>query len=285
MRYIGITCKIIIIILIVVFFLYWQNNDIVVSKYELSFENLPESFNEYRIVQISDLHNKLFGKSQEKLVSEVIELNPDIIVITGDLVDGRDYNEQVSLALINEIIKIAPVYYVTGNHEWRSGRFNSLEKKLINSGVNVLRNKKTFLSKVNDQIIVIGIDDPAFFSNVNNEYLYGFIETLNRLAKGKNDEDFIILLSHHPELFKIYKDAGIDLVFAGHAHGGQIRLPFIGGLVAPNQGLFPKYTEGIYKEGKSIMVVSRGLGNSIFPQRLFNRPEVVLVVLKKTKLW
>ncbi|SDK91364.1 hypothetical protein SAMN05660472_02235 [Natronincola ferrireducens] len=268
-----------ILMINLVLFLYFQNNMITTREITIQSYKLPQVFENYKIVHLTDLHGKSFGKEQKTLVKKIKKAQPDLIVFTGDLVDSRRYNEEHSIKLIKEITEIAPVYYVTGNHEWRSGRFETLEKTLVNSGVKVLRNTSDKIEKQQDEIYIIGIDDPVSYYTINTEK--NTVENaLDISTKGiPSDGSFKILLAHRPELFDLYSQYNIDLVFSGHAHGGQIRLPFIGGLVAPHQGFLPKYTSGKYMEGNSIMIVNRGLGNSIFPQRLFNRPEIIVVRL------
>ncbi|MBU9722652.1 MULTISPECIES: metallophosphoesterase [Bacillaceae] len=271
-----------IVVVLLVSFSYFQNNAIITSEYSIQSNKLPESFDGYTIVQLSDLHNKSFRADQSYLVNRVNNLRPDLIVFTGDLIDSRKYDEKPSLLLMEKLVKVAPVYYVTGNHEWRSGIFDDLEVKLQNIGVNVMRNSSEEIVYENEIINLIGIDDPA-----KGEATYAektiTEENLNKVEIIKG-EGFQILLAHRPEFFSLYASAEFDLVFTGHAHGGQFRLPFIGGLVAPNQGFFPSYTSGIYKENnKTTMIVNRGLGNSIIPQRVFNRPEIVVVKLHAEK--
>ncbi|SFQ47653.1 metallophosphoesterase [Caldicoprobacter faecalis] len=196
--------------------------------------------------------------------------------------DSRYYDVEPGLELMKQSVKIAPTYFVTGNHEWWSGEFNALEKALNENGIHVLRNTYARITKGGDEIYIIGIDDPA------SQAIYGEAMTTEKkiiqaLKRIKKFDAFKILLAHRPELFPLYSSYGFDLVLSGHAHGGQVRLPFIGGLVAPNQGLFPEYTSGEYKRGNSTMIVSRGLGNSIIPQRLFNRPEVIVLTLLRKK--
>jgi predicted MPP superfamily phosphohydrolase len=264
----------IMIILGLIVFLYFENNAISLTQIEVKSDELPQSFNEYKIVHLSDLHSKSFGENQKRLVDKVRRLEPDIIVFTGDLVDRKRYDEKTSLTLMEQLIYIAPLYYVTGNHEWWSGRFASLEDKIIQLGVDVLRNTHEKMTRESSHITIVGIDDPASSNEI------GIIENeLQKSLEGVDDSSFKVLLSHRPEYFSIYTAYDIDLTISGHAHGGQIRLPFIGGLVAPNQGFFPRYTTGKYQNGRSMMVVSRGLGNSIIPQRIFNRPEVVVITL------
>lgn len=261
-------------------FFIWQNNSIVISRFNYSSYEVPEDFKGFNIVQISDLHNKNFGKEQSKLLEKVESLSPDIIVVTGDLIDRRRYNLDISMNFINKAVNIAPVYYVTGNHEAWSGEYSEIEKKLIEAGVNVINNSKIELKKGDGRIELLGLSDPAFLTSnyidgTNTSKLEEYLSNWS-----SSNEGFKILLSHRPELFDLYSKNNINLVFTGHAHGGQIRLPFLGGIIAPNQGLFPKYTSGEYSSDKTTMFVSRGLGNSLFPLRIFNRPEIILVTLK-----
>ncbi|WP_055666753.1 metallophosphoesterase [Desnuesiella massiliensis] len=266
-----------IILIILISFLYFENNSIQLTKKELYSSKLPKDFEGFKIIQISDLHSKVFGKNNKDLVEKIRDEKPHIIVITGDLVDRRRYNEDKSLDFIDKIKDICPIYYVTGNHEAWSGKFPSLERKLKEREVNVLRNNKLTVSKGGDYINILGVDDPAFNTKDYSEAYKDFEITKNVLKSMEYDKEreFNILLSHRPELFDIYEEAGIDLVFAGHAHGGQINIPFIGGVIAPNQGFFPKYYKGAYNKNNTTMIVSRGLGNSVAPQRLFNRPEII----------
>lgn len=277
---IYIRCFLLIASLSLLFYLsYLENNNIVISKYMIKKNNLPKEFNNFKILQISDLHSKVFSGNNDYLVSKILSQNPDIIVITGDLIDRRKYNEEPAIALIGKIKTIAPIYYVPGNHEGWSGKFSSLERKLKDMGVIVLRNEVSYYEKETERIAILGIDDPAFNTNgYSNKYKDSDIirNEIDQINKGNS---FKILLSHRPEHFDIYVDKNIDIAFTGHAHGGQIILPFIGGVLAPNQGFFPKYYKGIYSKNNTFMVVNRGLGNSIAPQRLFNKPELISIIL------
>lgn len=268
-----------ILILAVIAFLYYENNAIGITRYKLSSAKLPEGFDSYRIVQLTDLHSKAFGKEQGSITRKVKKLKPDLIVVTGDLVDSRRYNAETSLMLMRKMTELAPVYYVTGNHEWGS-RFPALAKGLRELGVHVMRNANEIVKVGDGEIRIVGVDDPTFNHKADgdvdriNEHIAAALDGVDR-----SQERYTILLSHRPELFAEYVKNNFDLTFSGHAHGGQVRLPFLGGLVAPGQGFLPKYDGGKYTEGDATMIVSRGLGNSIIPQRLFNRPEVVLVEL------
>jgi predicted MPP superfamily phosphohydrolase len=257
-------------------FLYIQNNIIVISEIVYSSSRVPSQFNGYKILQISDLHNKQFGKNQCRLVKKIKDIDPDVIFITGDLVDSYYTQVAIALSLTDQITKIAPVYYIPGNHEARPGLYEKIYPALTKSGVHVLFNRAEYLHKGGQQLGIYGLADPTF------EFEKSWGDTLKEFAaRGKNSFD--ILLTHDPSYHKKYDNAMFDLVFAGHAHGGQIRLPFIGGLFATTQGWFPKYTSGLYNLENSAMIVSRGLGNSRFPLRLFNFPELVVVTLKTTK--
>ncbi|MGG0705474.1 metallophosphoesterase [Bacillus paramobilis] len=275
------TKRIILLISILVsfsIFLYSQNNLISKTEVNITSNKIPSSFKGFKILQISDLHNKKFGDNQETLIQKVKSINPDIIAITGDLIDSKSYDAEVSLELIRELVMEYPIYFVTGNHEKWSGKYNDLEKELKKHHVTVLRNEHVTIHKGEQKINLLGIDDPAFVAGNRDEGNVVKDEIL--IAKFEmNPDTYNVLLSHRPEFLAEYANEKIDLVLSGHAHGGQVRLPFIGGIVAPNQGLLPTYTAGLNEKQNTSMVVSRGLGNSIIPQRIFNRPELVVVQL------
>jgi len=259
-------------------FLYLQNNLISITEVKITSSKIPSSFKGYKIIQISDLHNKKYGDNQDVLIKKVKKLNPDIIVITGDLIDSNSYDAASSMQVVRELVKKYPIYFVTGNHEKWSGKYNSLEKELKKHHITVLRNEHVSIRKGEQEINLLGIDDPEFVIGNRTEGDIVKDEIIKAKIEMQPDK-YNVLLSHRPGFIKEYADERIDLVLSGHAHGGQIRLPFIGGLVAPNQGALPKYTAGLYEEQNTSMVVSRGLGNSIIPQRIFNRPEIVVVQL------
>lgn len=254
--------------------IYWGNSSIQVSRHLLQSQKIAEPFHGFTIVQVSDLHNAEFGRDQSELIRQVRAARPDLIAITGDLVDSRRTDIGTAMEFIRAAVQMAPVYYVTGNHESRVAAYVDLEEQLLQAGVTILHDRSLQLERGAASIRLLGLDDPAFAPPA------GTMES--RLRALADDSQFTILLSHRPELFAVYAANDIDLVLCGHAHGGQIRLPLIGGLVAPNQGFLPKYSEGIYKEGHTSMIVSRGLGNSLFPFRINNRPELVIVTLMAT---
>ena len=260
----------------------WGNTALELNTYTVNSEELPSVFDGYRIAHVSDLHNAEMGDGNEKLLAMLREAEPDIIAITGDMIDSRNTNVAVALAFAVEAMLIAPCYYVTGNHEARVSEYDELKAGLEACGVVVLENKRAKIELSGETITLLGVDDPSF----NTDYLFGDSASVvsNTLAEISTEDDgFTVLLSHRPELFDTYVESGMNLVFSGHAHGGQFRLPLIGGLAAPNQGLFPKYDSGLYTDGDTNMIVSRGIGNSIFPFRFNNRPEVILVELDSLK--
>lgn len=257
----------------------WANTALEVSAYTIADGDIPDAFDGFRIVQISDLHNASFGEDNEELLRRIGEAQPDIIVLTGDLVDSRNTDIGIGIRFAEAAVKIAPTYYVSGNHEARISACDELIAGLRAAGVTVLENEKVILEREGDELAILGLADPNFYT----AYLYGdeaavMAEHLESLS----DARYSILLSHRPELFDTYVASGADLVFSGHAHGGQFRLPFVGGLFAPGQGFFPEYDAGLYTAEETTMLVSRGLGNSVIPLRVNNRPEIVIVTLEST---
>ena len=261
-------------------FVVYSNFKIEATEYTIESSLLPKSFDGFKIVQISDLHNTEFGKNNKNLINVIKEEKPDAVFVTGDTIDGFYTNIQIPIDLFKEILKICDIYLVVGNHEIRSDTnlyFDFLDA-LTEMGVVVLKDDTTYIERNGEKIQIIGLNDASNYKAVyNDNYNKQIVETINNLD---DKECFSVLLSHHPELFDDYAKTNVDLVFSGHAHGGQIRLPFIGGVIAPEQGLFPEYTEGVFTQNNTKMVVNRGLGNSIIPVRINNSPEIVVVTLK-----
>ena len=254
-----------VFVLVSLVWLVWSNISIEISRYTVCDELIPSTFDGFKIAQVSDLHNAEFGQNNAQLLNILDNANPDIIVITGDTIDYFHTNTEVALNFIERAMKIAPCYYITGNHEGWLGRiaFSDFEDKMIAFGVVVLHDESVFLEKEEEKIVLMGIDDP--------DYSYGFSKTLSKM---ETKEHFTILLSHRPEYFDEYVSCGYDLVLSGHAHGGQFRLPLIGGILAPDQGWFPKYDSGMYIQENTTMIVSRGLGNSVVPIGLTTLPNL-----------
>ena len=257
----------------------WGNTALELNTYTITSSRLPENFDGYRIAHISDLHNVQMGEDNGNILSILRQANPDIIAITGDLIDSRNTSLEIALQFVGEAMKIAPCYYVTGNHEARVSEYDLLTAGMVSADVVILENDQAEINIDGDTITLIGVNDPSF----QTDYLFGDSDAVinAKLTELHTDGNgFTILLSHRPELFSIYAAHDVDLVLSGHAHGGQFRIPFIGGVVAPNQGLFPEFDAGVYTDGNTNMLVSRGVGNSIIPFRVNNRPEIILVELK-----
>lgn len=259
--------------------IYWGNCSVQVTNISVADKFIPEQFNGFVIAHVSDLHNAQFGENQQVLLEKISDASPDIIVITGDLIDSNHTNVDAAMEFVAGASELAPIYYVTGNHEAWSEDYPILREKLEQKGVFVLEDESVFLVQEETTIQLIGLSDPDFM--LPND-LFGERESMinKKLQDVVIDNSYYsILLSHRPELIEIYSNNSINLVLSGHAHGGQFRLPFVGGIIAPDQGIFPKYTAGKYVIGQTQMVVSRGLGNSIIPIRINNRPELVVIEL------
>ncbi len=268
---------VILFLIFIPFYLYYENNFLQVSYYKVFDENVPKDFDGYKIIQISDFHNTASKRLREDLIESIQKEKPDMIAITGDLIDANKTNIQLSVDFVKKITDITGVYFVTGNHEASIKNYDVLKGNLEELGVKVLENTYDTVSKGASYINIAGINDPSFANepSVSNEII---VKT--EINNTKYNEDFYtVLLSHRPELYDVYVERKVNLVLTGHAHGGQIRIPIIGGVVAPNQGFFPRFTDGILKEGDTAMVISRGIGNSILPFRINNRPEMVIVEL------
>jgi predicted MPP superfamily phosphohydrolase len=272
-----------VLIAAVVFLAYLlvqENNKLEITRFKVADSQLPEGFTGFRIVHLSDLHNKSFGLRQEELVSKVTALEPDIIVFTGDLLDEMEYNKEAGFTFVQRLQKIAPLYFVPGNNDLILQDWQQIRQKIEALGAKVLTEEVLKINRSKESITLIGIND--LLSVPNGE------DIPRQVIKNKLDEisarrlpGYKILLVHRPQFLDVYSDYRFDLVLAGHTHGGQVRLPKVGGLIAPGQWFFPKYTAGLYEEETTKLIVNRGLGNSIIPQRLFNRPEIGLITLTR----
>lgn len=273
----ALAAAVILIILLAVWIAYGDQN-VGLTTYEVKVSDLPKTFDGLRIVQLSDLHNAVLRGDNSELIALMAEAEPDMIFITGDMLDSRKTNIDAALRVAEEAVNLAPVYYVTGNHEARIGEYSAFEQGLEELGITVLRNRTVQLERDGDTINIAGVDDPSFMASyLDADPGRGVMEyALSQM----NTEGCTLLLSHRPELFEVYAEYDIPLTFSGHTHGGQIRLPLIGGLYAPGSGFFPEYDGGLYRQDGSAMIVSRGIGNSLFPFRVNNDPEVVLAILK-----
>ena len=275
----------IIIVLAVGILLYDSNTRLVTTEYELYYPNLPDAFDGFRIVVLSDVHAAEFGKNNELLIKKTLEANPDIIAVTGDLINfsrTTAVETQIERAktLVNGLTPAAPVYYITGNHEW-SRRIDgpwALLTVLEEQGVHILRNKYTHLEAGGESIILAGTDDrngPADMVKPD--------EFVANIRKAEGDASFIVMLEHRNYNLSLYSELGVELVLCGHSHGGIIRLPFTDGLIGQQRDLFPTYTNGVYTMGETNMVVSRGIGNHTRLLRFLNNPHIVVIVLRNSE--
>lgn len=255
--------------LIVAVALYWllhrENNRLVTSRYYVP----ADVSEEIGIVQLSDLHAKRFGTNNEKLTEAIKPLAPDMIVLTGDIVHRWDDKTASYVDALAPLTKIAPVYAIAGNHETQMDKWPMLRDLLRKAGIRVIENDVAIFSKHDQRVSMLGMNEAA------DPAVGPLFARLNEMG------GFRLVLSHYPLRFEEYCKQDFDLQLSGHAHGGQVRLPFVGGLYSPDQGMFPHYDSGVYEDEGRVMVVSRGLGNSIFPQRLFNYPEIVYIGVTK----
>lgn len=260
--------------------LWWGNRVLTQQWYVIRDSRVPEAFDGFTIAQVSDLHNTEFGSGNGELLELLRQAQPDIIVITGDLIDYHRTDIPLALEFVRQAVTIAPCYYVTGNHDPNIGidKYRVLESGLLAAGVHVLNDERYYLVRDAQTLTIAGIGDPVYSDLVGGIGNAMFPPGIQELTEAG---DYTVLLCHRPEFLERYAMADVELVLTGHAHGGQIRLPLLGGLWAPNQGALPEYTSGLYTMDDTTMVVSRGLGNSLFPLRVNNPPEVVLVELSR----
>lgn len=260
----------------------WANARVWNARVEIRDEKIPAAFDGFVLCQVSDVHNEARGEGNAALLRALREAAPDLICITGDFLDSRRTDLDFALELAGQLAEIAPAVYVTGNHEARLKDLSALEAGLAARGVQVLRDDWTPLARGGEEIALLGLDDPGFAAGEDWTLAEGLDQTQARLSAllAQAGDRFSLVLSHRPELLPAYAEAGADLVLSGHAHGGQVRLPGIGGLFAPGQGILPRLTSGVHARGETRLVVSRGLGNSAFPLRVFNPPEIVTVTLR-----
>lgn len=262
-------------------FLYKENKDIVTSHHVYQSKKVPYAFDGYKIVHVSDFHNARFGRRSKRLLDKIKEADGDVIFITGDIIDRRTPYLRRAVNFINQTVEILPTYFVTGNHEAHYRYFDKLSRAIDESGMKNISSTTDRLYIGNEYIHLIGMEDLWFYGDDEDPAVkVDFEIALAERLKGKDDR-LTLLLSHRPDLIDMYSRYPIDLGFSGHAHGGQIRLPFLKALYSPHQGVLPQYTEGMHTKDDTSLIISRGLGNSRFPFRVFNHPEIIIVELKR----
>ena len=260
-----------------------------IAEYIVENKKIPKAFDNYTIVQISDLHNKSFGNNNIHLINKIDKINPQVVFITGDMIDGESKNFQVALDLLNNLVNKYKVYYITGNHEQKAlvKKYKNLYKEYFTKLRNIegvhLDNEKIQIKKGDSHINLYGLTIPfkcykyLFDKNKSIELEENFLQ--DNLPE-INRNEYNILLSHTPFYFDEYEKWGADLILAGHVHGGIIRIPFVGGLLSPNRQFFPKYDLGKYNKNNSTMIVTKGLGGSKVLVRINCKPEIVKIILK-----
>lgn len=268
-----------IMFLIYVVYSNWQIN---VTTYEIYSEEIPTSFKGFKIAQVSDLHNRDFGEGSSRLIKKIHAQNPDIVVLTGDMVSTTDTDFTPFYQFISEITNDYPIYYIVGNHEQalEEQKLTELKQFLTSNGVIILDNEFVTLEDGEDKIYLYGMwFHLMYYKNAKDESIHFGIEQMNKILSTKKD-GFSIGLIHNPVYFHTYADWGMDLVLSGHMHGGIINVPFKGGLLSPEIEFFPTFDAGYFTYKDSQMIISRGLGDSIPIPRLFNTPELVIIELK-----
>lgn len=266
---------IILLLVLALYAFYYSNYKVVADEYEVSIKGLPAAFEGYRIAIVSDVHGNTFGEGNENLLAPLREQRPDIIAITGDICD-RKYPSDAIPGLLAQLVEIAPVYYVTGNHEWAAKYVDTMTGYCDEFGITPLRNEYTLLQEGGDTLILAGIDDKNAYADMKTPD-----QLMEEIIAEQGDEP-TILLSHRPDLIRDFWVMGYDLVLAGHIHGGVVQIPGVGGLIAPSRKLLPEFSKGLYTSpvGTSL-VVSAGLaGVHIMQPRLFNPLHVPIVILK-----
>lgn len=252
---------------------YNENRSLDVDELTIRLPDLPDNLDQLKIVHLSDIHFPKNRIDPDQLIKETQKADPDVIFLTGDLIDRSASIEDVPLAeLIRSLSQIAPTYSVSGNHETSSRQLDQWNDIMTENGAVLLENNTHIATLSGEKIAIMGVKDG------NQTSMIPLSEDIKELP--------ILLLAHRPEFFPSYTtdnpDIQPDVTFSGHAHGGQIRLPFIGGLFAPGQGFFPKYTSGVYSSSQNAdqkLVVSRGIGNSLFPLRINNKPHFIVITL------
>ena len=256
-------------------FLLWGNCSLQTTETALVSPALPPAFDGLRIVELADLHGRVFGRGSRRLLAAVRRAEPDLICIDGDLFD-----EHTDLAMLPPLLRglcaIAPVYYVTGNHEWRVPGLRGILAQMRACGVTVLQDDWRVLRRGEDALIVAGTDDPCGPAERKTP-----AELIADIPAEAGEAAFLLLLAHRNDQLPQWSALGVQAVLAGHCHGGVVRLPFVGGLFGTDRRLFPAWDAGLYRQGETALYVSRGLGYTNVHFRLFNRPEVAVIVLRR----
>lgn len=276
--------SIIALFIVFIILVYISTNIIKVKRYTVNNSKLPKEFDGLKIVHISDVHSKIFGENNSGIVNRVLKINPDIVIMSGDIIDKREKDMEKFVSMYKTIYEKYPTYYSIGNHERNLGwkKYKKYLKMLQSCGVHVIINGSEKLIKNDNHIAINAL---KFRENMQPKVLTKekeeeFVSYMRNKLRNLNTNDFNILIAHDSENFKMYKKLGVDLVFSGHVHGGLIRLGKIC-LLSPRRTFFPKYSYGKTTEENTTIITSSGMGKATLPIRLFNRPEIVVATLKK----
>lgn len=271
------------ILLILCILIFISNNMLKITEYRVVNSKIPKAFNNLNIVQISDTHSKMFGKDNNKFIKLVENANPDIIVMSGDIIAGNIGNIEKAIEMFKPLYKKYPVYYVLGNHELmlNENKLNKYIKMLEDNGVEVLIDNSSYYEKNGERIRIIGInyDENVKIESNSLDKNENFVKIIKYKFNDINKDEYNILIAHDPENFELYEKIKPDLIFSGHDHGGLVRFGKIA-LLSPRKKFFPKYAYGKNTINDTTMITSSGIGNARIPIRLFNRPEIVKVILK-----
>ena len=259
---------------------YFDNTLIKVSKYKIKSDKIPKEFNKFKIVHLSDFHSYGFKNYNMKVIERINNENPNIIVMTGDMVNKYDKNFEKFFDLAETLSKKYEIYYILGNHEMRliEDDLKLIVEKLSKFGIKILSNNKATIIRRKDHINIYGLDIPLSYYKIINK-ASNIDEVINVVLNKCNKKEYNILLAHNPLNFDEYAKNNVDLTLSGHVHGGMIRLPFIGAILSPERKFFPKYSSGVYEINNKKLLVSRGLGHSRPGIRLFNKREIVSITL------
>jgi len=287
----GILSILVIVCLAIVMIIsYFENHKLTVTKFHIEDKRIPEAFDGYHIVHLSDLHNAEFGTDNEQLIGVIKQLKPDIILITGDMIVGKpDTDVTTAVKVTNALCQIAPVYYSMGNHELRVSLYENVYGDMwqqflggISEDVHLLLDEKSTIIKGNDSIQLYGLSlTPALYKRLKHTPMPE--DYLTTLFGECDNQGYHIFMAHNPDYFPDYAAWGANLTLSGHVHGGMIRIPILGGALSPMIHFFPKYDKGLFENNGKYMILSGGLGNHTFKFRVNNLPEVVFITLHTDK--
>lgn len=281
-----------IFIAVLILYISFENHNLKVSRYIIASTELPKEFHGTKFVLLADLHNNRYGNENEILIQKINEINPDFIVIAGDMIVGNNKNDyNTALVLLQKLAEKYPIYYGLGNHEQRvmpggiyyNGAYNDYEEKLKKAGVHFLNNSSAKIVKNHKKLIITGIlIHSSFFKKLKKIKMDA--QYLQNLVGIPENQCYNILIAHNPAFFKNYINWGANLIVSGHLHGGIVRLPKLGGVISPQYKIFPDFDAGYFEKDGRVMLVSRGLGTHTLKIRMFNPPELMTVILENKNL-